>query len=36
MDAKNLESGTGMSREEMKTFIRDHFEQFVNRAASRR
>lgn len=29
MNAKNLESG--MSLEEMKTFIRDHFEQFVNR-----
>ena len=25
------QSGTGMSLEEMKTFIRDHFEQFVNR-----
>jgi predicted ester cyclase len=24
-------SGTGMSLEEMKAFIRDHFEQFVNR-----
>ena len=25
------QSGTGMSLEEMKAFIRDHFEQFVNR-----
>jgi|SRR5450432_893640 len=32
MNARNLEpSGTGMSLEEMKTFIRNHFEQFVNR-----
>ena len=27
----NEQSGTGMSLEEMKAFIRDHFEQFVNR-----
>jgi predicted SnoaL-like aldol condensation-catalyzing enzyme len=32
MNAKNLEpSGTGMSIDEMKAFIRNHFEQFVNR-----
>lgn len=28
---RHEESGAGMSLEEMKAFIRDHFEQFVNR-----
>jgi hypothetical protein len=32
MNQTNYEqSGTGMSFQEMKAFIRDHFEQFVNR-----
>jgi len=32
MNARNLkQSQTGMSIEEMKAFIRDHFEEFVNR-----